>query len=106
MQEPCERGEFVPAVHVANHVDFSFCLGDFLLAGDLGAAAHAEEGHLEFAYMCGIAYLGCVREAVIVERCGRNCRRGFANGGDDVARALELLEALGAGGDVLVTLCC
>ena len=30
----------------------------------------------------------------------------LAGGGDDVARALELLEAWGAGRDVLVTLCC
>ena len=39
-------------------------------------------------------------------RCGRNCGRGCATGGDDVARALELLEAWGARGGVLVTLCC
>jgi len=57
-QERYKRAHFVPAVHVADHVDFSFCLGDFLLAGDLGAAAHAEEGHFECVYVCGIAYAG------------------------------------------------
>lgn len=34
----------VPRVHVRDHVDFCFCLGDLLLGGELGLAAE-EEGH-------------------------------------------------------------
>lgn len=35
----------VPAVHVGDHVDLSFCCGDLLLGRELGAATE-EEGHL------------------------------------------------------------
>ena len=41
------RGEIdgtVPCEHVVDHFDFGFCGGDFLLRGELGAAAE-EEGH-------------------------------------------------------------
>jgi hypothetical protein len=29
----------IPTVHIAHHVDFSFCLSNLLLAGDLGLCA-------------------------------------------------------------------
>jgi hypothetical protein len=46
--------EYVPAVHVGNHVDFCLCLCNLLLRGDLGAAAHAEERHLD-VYVCWVS---------------------------------------------------
>jgi hypothetical protein len=44
--------EDVPTVHVAHHVDLSFCLSNLLLAGDLGLCAAEEHGHV-----CGFSFL-------------------------------------------------
>jgi hypothetical protein len=109
-----KRRRDIPTVHVRHHVDLGLCLCDFLLRGDLRAAAHAEERHCESVCVCVCVWCAasfvclitgvrleswaCVVVAGVVARCGSGGPMMMSR----VLGAQKCFGAWGASGDVRV----